>query len=505
MQLRIHIQRNSSGCPFGNETVDMELDSGECLWLQGDSGAGKSSIALHLVGLQPLRGAEVEVQWSGLEDEDPGVGMVFQQGVLIDTLNVSENIALALRRVGKPSSPERIRGALERVGLPESDASKMPGELSGGMLRRASLAQVLAQERAVIVLDEPFVGLDERAAKGIVSLIHGLMEKGQSFILISHESAYSSPLATPGREVELFATEPQKKISRKRVAPHWNFFVRTGVRLFDYLVISAPLIFFAFVASGVAISMLFSELLEATSVDALRKQIIDPNPSLMQKLLGVELFQKFVGHEFSVIANKHLPEIRRQIFALGVSRGFIIELGPMLTALLLAGRIGGSYAGEVSMMQATNQNQLLRTLGVSPRGWTLGPSAIAALIAAPILTGIGVMTSLFMAQTVSMSDNYGLYESTGQYWHAMAEKALVYPSLWAYPPFVSFYHSIVFMVLILAVAEITGRLRPNIQPRDVPRAITWAVVGASLAIIVADWGLSQWLLYLAPLKNPLGG
>ena len=60
------------------------------------------------------------------------------------------------------------------------------------------------------------------------------------------------------------------------------------------------------------------------------------------------------------------------------------------------------------------------------------------------------------------------------------------------------------MVIILGVAEIAGRMRPGIQPRDVPSAITWAVVGASLLIIVADWGLSQWLLYLSPLQNPLG-
>ncbi|MFP6641095.1 MAG: ABC transporter permease, partial [Myxococcota bacterium] len=504
LQLRVQIQRQGPGCPFENEAIEFELASGECLWLQGDSGSGKSSIALHLVGLQPLRGAQVEVHWTGVDEEDSGVGMVFQQGVLIDTLNVGENVALALRQVGLPSSAESIREALERVGLPESDASKMPGELSGGMLRRASLAQVLAQRRPVIVLDEPFVGLDEGAAQGIVSLIQELMGKGESFVLISHEPAFAKPLVTPGREVRLVASAPQNKAARKRIAPHWKFFVRTGVRLFDYLVISAPLIFFAFLASGIAISMLFSELLEATSVDSLRKQIIDPNPSLVAKLLGVELFQKFVGHEFSEITQKHLPAIRRQIFALGVARGFIIELGPILTALLLAGRIGGSYAGEISMMQATNQNQLLSTLGISPRGWTLGPSAIAALISAPILTGIGVMTSLVMAQMVAMSDNYGLFDNAAQYWQAMADNALVYPSLWAYPPFVCFYHSLVFMILILAVAEITGRLRSNIQPRDVPRAITWAVVGASLAIIVADWGLSQWLLYLAPLGSPLG-
>ena len=500
MEFQVHIERLGPDCPFENSSVEIDLQTGECLWLKGDSGAGKSSVALHLLGLRKLPGARVELNGSGSGSLEQSVGMVFQQGVLIDSLNVGENIDLALRRAGHSSSPEIIREKLLQVGLSETDESKMPGELSGGMLRRASLAQVLAQGRRIIILDEPFVGLDEANAMGIVDLIRDLMGKGQAFILISHEPHYAERLITPGREVHLVARESKEIIKRKHFLSHSNFFVRTALRTFDYLVISAPLIFFAFLASGIAISMMFAELLEATSIDALRKQIIDPNPSLIKKLLGIELFQQFVGHEFDVISREHLPAIRRKIFALGMARGFVVELGPMLTALLLAGRIGGSYAGEVAMMQATNQNQLLKTLGVSPRRWTLAPAAIAAMIAAPLLTALGVATSLWMAYTVSISDTYALFTDSQQYWQALSEKALVYPSLWAFPPFVCFYHSIVFMTLILIVAEIAGRLRPNIQPRGVPKAITWAVVGASLMIIVADWGLSRWLQYLSPIS-----
>ena len=504
MQLRVDIRREGGRCPFQNEAVQFELGNGECLWLQGDSGSGKSSVALHLVGLRELPDASVEMDWETDTPATAGVGMVFQQGVLVDTLSVGENIGLALRSMGHPASQESIRKACLEVGLAETDALKMPGQLSGGMLRRASLAQVLAQGRPVIVLDEPFVGLDEENARGIVSLIQSLMERGHSFILISHEPQYASPLVTSGREVHLVSSPEDESIPRKRATPHWNFFVRTSIRLFDYLVLSSPLIFFAFVAAGVAISMLFSELLQATGVQSLKNEFINPNPSFVEKILGIELFQKFVGYEFTKIAGEHLPEIRRRVFAMGISRGFIVELGPLLTALLLAGRIGGSYAGEIAMMQATNQNQLLQTLGVSPRGYTLWPAAIAALIAAPILTAIGVTTSLFMAEWVALSDNYGLFPNADTYWTVLGAKALAYDSLWTFQPFVCFYHSIVFMILILAIAEIAGRLRPDIQPRDVPRAITWAVVGASLAIIVADWGLAQWLVYLSPIKNPLG-
>ena len=499
MELHVRIVKSGPRCPFDNDTVELDVRPGECLWLKGDSGAGKSSIALHLLGLRPIPDARIHTVGSGDEPPTPSVGMVFQQGVLIDSLNVGENIGLALKKSGRSSPPEVIRERLSQVGLSESDATKMPGELSGGMLRRASLAQILAQGRSIIILDEPFVGLDETNALGIVDLIRDLMDDGHGFILISHEPHYAKRLITPGLEVYLSARGSSESVTKKHFFSHSNFFVRTAIRTFDYLVISSPLIFFAFLASGIAISMMFAELLEATSIDALRKQIIDPHPTLIKKLLGIELFQQFVGHEFDVISREHLPAIRRKIFALGVARGFIIELGPMLTGLLLAGRIGGSYAGEVAMMQATHQNQLLHTLGISPRRWTLGPSAIAALIAAPLLTAIGVGTSLWMAYTVGVSETYSLFQNSEQYWLILSEKALVYPSLWAFPPFVCFYHSIVFMVVILVVAEIAGRLRSDIQPRGVPKAITWSVVGASLVIIVADWGLSRWLQYLSPV------
>ena len=504
MKLKVDIKRLGKHCPFADEQIVFELNEGECLWLQGDSGAGKSSIALHLVGLRPLQDAAVEVAWELPSNEEGSFGMLFQQGVLIDTLNVEENLGLALRAVGLPADHQEIVRSLEEVGLQASDATKMPGQLSGGMLRRASLAQILTQQRKVIVLDEPFVGLDQKNAQGIVALIQTLLDRGLSFILISHDTQYSEPIVTEGRAVTLHAETQKDSTRSKRLIPHWRFGMRTSLRLFDYLVISTPLIIFAFLAAGVAISMMFSELLQATSVGALKEQILNTKPSLVQKLFGVEIFNHFVSNEFDKIASEHLPAIRRKIYALGISRGFVTELGPLLTALLLAGRIGGAYAGEVSMMQATNQNQLLKTLGVSPRRWTLAPSAIAALVSAPLLTGFGIVTAIFMAQMVGLSDSYGLFDTDQQFWNVLREKVFAYPSLWAFPPFVAFYHSIVFMTLIIIVAEVAGRLRPTIQPRGVPQSITWAVVIASLLIIIADWGLSQLYLRVAPPISPFG-
>ena len=117
MLLRGQIQRLGPRCPFLNESIRFELAPGECLWLQGKSGAGKSSLVMDLLGLRPLPDAQVEVEWPGLDEAQSGFGMVFQRGVLIDSLNVGENIGLALRRAGHASSDEIIVKALEEAGL----------------------------------------------------------------------------------------------------------------------------------------------------------------------------------------------------------------------------------------------------------------------------------------------------------------------------------------------------------------------------------------------------
>ena len=164
--LSVAVSRTSEACPFTNERVAFELSKGEVVWLRGASGAGKSFTCLHLAGLAELPGAIVTAQWSSAVPESERIGFLFQKGVLIDSLNLAENVALALRASGRAYPATAIAKILNEVGLSaQMDGGKMPGQLSGGMLRRAALAQILAQGKRVVVLDEPFVGLDPPVAE----------------------------------------------------------------------------------------------------------------------------------------------------------------------------------------------------------------------------------------------------------------------------------------------------------------------------------------------------
>ena len=164
--LSVSIERTSDACPFLNPSVAFELRPGEVVWLRGSSGAGKSFCCMHLAGLATLPGATVTAEWDESIPAAQRIGFLFQKGVLIDSLNLAENIALALRASGEPHMDAAvIDSTLKAVGLSgATDGVKMPGQLSGGMLRRAALAQILAQRKRLIILDEPFVGLDPPVA-----------------------------------------------------------------------------------------------------------------------------------------------------------------------------------------------------------------------------------------------------------------------------------------------------------------------------------------------------
>ena len=198
------------------------------------------------------------------------LGVLFQRGVLLDALSLAENVALALGACGRTADHIAVGDALRCVGLSLSaDGAKMPGELSGGMLRRAALAQVLAQRKRLIVLDEPFVGLDPPVAREIAALLSSVAtERRVALILVSHLEDLAAALA-PSRTIELARARPEDAPCTRqgtRTYARLRLFVRVRERLVDYLLYSLPLITCAFAATGAAVSMLLADMLQRVDV-----------------------------------------------------------------------------------------------------------------------------------------------------------------------------------------------------------------------------------------------
>jgi len=172
----------------------------------GGSGTGKSTILRMIGGLQrPDRGS-IRVagqEITGLGEIDLSrmrqrLGMLFQNGALLDSMTVFENVALPLVEHAGLSSAQiadRVHERLEAVGLTDVD-DLLPGELSGGMLRRAAFARAIVMEPEILLCDEPFSGLDPPNVSRIEALlVHLKRDLGLTIIVTSHHMASSLRMA----------------------------------------------------------------------------------------------------------------------------------------------------------------------------------------------------------------------------------------------------------------------------------------------------------------------
>ena len=182
--------------------VSFDVRAGCNLGVVGESGCGKSTLARAVMGLEmPTRG-QVRVLGTDVSTvDDPRLRhlrrnfqMVFQDpfGSLDPRQKVARIVAepLALERVGREESRERVVEVLEAVGLNASDTDKYPHEFSGGQRQRIAIARALVTRPALIVADEPVSALDVSVQAQVLNLLEDLREEfGVTYMLISHDLA----------------------------------------------------------------------------------------------------------------------------------------------------------------------------------------------------------------------------------------------------------------------------------------------------------------------------
>ncbi|MDB5478692.1 MAG: transporter ATP-binding protein [Alphaproteobacteria bacterium] len=188
--ISVHGLVNQFGTQIVHDHLDFEIDKPQVIGLVGGSGSGKSVLMRTIVGLQKPTEGEIKVM--GEESNRPGqFGVLFQKGALFSALTVEENIMVPLKERGDLSEEtcrSLARMKINLVGLPAIAAAKYPSELSGGMIKRASLARALAVDPPILFLDEPTAGLDPIAAAEFDQLVLELQKSlGVTIIIITHD------------------------------------------------------------------------------------------------------------------------------------------------------------------------------------------------------------------------------------------------------------------------------------------------------------------------------
>ncbi|SFV05542.1 ABC transporter ATP-binding protein [Pseudoduganella namucuonensis] len=230
--------------------LDFVMEPGEFVCVVGPSGCGKTTLLRLLTGLvKPSTGA---ITRGGVEISGPSrdVAIVFQDygKALLPWRTVAGNVSLALEAMAVPKEERagRIADLLRKVGL-ASHAEKYPSQLSGGMQQRLQIARCLAQEPAVLLMDEPFGALDAMTRQGLQDEVAGLVEElGTTVLFITHdldEAIYLGDRvialrANPGRDSSSLAQSIAIDIARPRdqlATREEPEFLRLRRHLFDFI------------------------------------------------------------------------------------------------------------------------------------------------------------------------------------------------------------------------------------------------------------------------------
>ncbi len=169
------------------EALSVEIAPGETVGLFGPNGAGKTTLLRMLAGLtRPTRGGvrihgtEFDLDEQRLRER---IGVVTHESMLYDDLTARENLRFHARLHGLDGVADRTEAVLDTVGL-ASRASRRPAEFSHGLTKRLSLARALLHDPDVLLLDEPYTGLDQRAGADLAAVLDDLED--ETVVLTTH-------------------------------------------------------------------------------------------------------------------------------------------------------------------------------------------------------------------------------------------------------------------------------------------------------------------------------
>jgi NitT/TauT family transport system ATP-binding protein len=230
------------------QNVSFSCREDEIVAVIGPSGCGKSTLLSVATGLRTPSAGGVFVDGKPVRGTDPRLGMLFQQTTLLPWRSVVENVELGLeiRRVSKEARRKRALALISQYGLAGFER-KYPHALSGGMQKRAALAQTLAIEPSVLLLDEPFAALDAQTRVVIQNDVVKICRAGKrSMLIVTHDIAEALAMADrvvvlsrrPATVKEIYEVPFSREAASVADAPAMRGFADYYKRIWDALDIS---------------------------------------------------------------------------------------------------------------------------------------------------------------------------------------------------------------------------------------------------------------------------
>jgi putative ABC transport system ATP-binding protein len=195
--------QGADGTVLALDRLDLTIDTGAFLAVQGPTGGGKSTLLQMLGGLDHPTSGSVQLDGqdiAAMNDADlsriraDAIGFVFQGFNLIPTLSAQENVEMGLVPLALSSSQRKMHAAEALAAVDLADrVTHLPSQLSGGQQQRVAIARALAKQPRVLLADEPTGNLDEGMRDDIVSLLSRTwLERGLTLVIVTHDSAVAA-------------------------------------------------------------------------------------------------------------------------------------------------------------------------------------------------------------------------------------------------------------------------------------------------------------------------
>lgn len=198
--------------------INLELKAGEIGSLVGPSGCGKTTLLRAISGFQTINQGSIQIgdylvssATTMVNPEKRRVGMVFQDYALFPHLTIAENIAFGLRKTPKDKQQQRVLYLLELMDLLSSIKDRFPHELSGGQQQRVALARALAPNPDLILMDEPFSGIDAEFRETLAKRVREILKtENTTAIIVTHD------------QLEAFATADRIGVMNQGRLAQWD-------------------------------------------------------------------------------------------------------------------------------------------------------------------------------------------------------------------------------------------------------------------------------------------